>query len=125
MDKSLLVKFLCFLATLIQGDTLNSDRWLLLRKRLPKTRQMERLIYIGCGSGAFSIGSALRGYDVLGISWDERNQRVTGERAEICNAITDKFDVLDVRRLNSRDDLAIHFDVAICKELLLFSNPRQ
>lgn len=118
MDKSLLVKFLGFPATLIHGDTLIMDRWLWLIKHLPKTRQMEALIDIGCGSGAFSIGAALRGYNVLGLSWDERNQRVAGERAEICNAKTAKFDVLDVRRLDSRDDLAINFDVAICFEVI-------
>jgi SAM-dependent methyltransferase len=118
MDKSLLVKFLGFPATLIHGDTLIMDRWLWLINHLPKTEQRERLIDIGCGTGAFSIGAALRGYDVLGLSWDERNQRVAGERAEICNAITAKFDVFDVRRLDSRDDLSDNFDVAICFEVI-------
>lgn len=118
MDKSLFVKFLGFPATLIHGDTLIMDRWFWLKNNLPKSKQMERLIDIGCGTGAFSIGAALRGYDVLGLSWDERNQRVAGERAEICNAKTAKFDVLDVRRLDSRDDLAINFDVAICLEVI-------
>lgn len=118
MDKSLLVKFLGFPATLIHGDTLIMDRWLWLKKHLSKTKQMERLIDIGCGTGAFSIGAALRGYDVLGLSWDERNQRVAGERAEICNAKTAKFDVFDVRRLDRRDDLANNFDVAICLEVI-------
>ena len=40
------------------------------------SRNQEALIDIGCGSGAFSIGAALRGYNSLGLSWDERNQQV-------------------------------------------------
>ena len=55
------------------------------------------MIDVGCGTGAFSIGAALRGYDTLGLSWDERNQSVAGGRAEICKANTAKFEVLDVR----------------------------
>jgi 2-polyprenyl-3-methyl-5-hydroxy-6-metoxy-1,4-benzoquinol methylase len=118
MDKSLLVKLLGFPATLIHGDTLIMDRWFWLKNHLPKSKQMDKLIDIGCGTGAFSIGAAIRGYDVLGLSWDERNQWVASERAEICNVKSAKFDVFDVRRLDSRDDLASNFDVAICFEVI-------
>ena len=38
------------------------------------------------------------------------------ERAKICKANTAKFEVLDVRNLESRDDLIGQFDVAICLE---------
>ena len=116
MDKSLLVKIFGFSANFIHGDTLILDRWLWLRKRLPETQNGERLIDIGCGTGAFSIGAALRGYNTLGLSWDERNQRVAGERAKICRANTAGFEVLDVRNLDSRGDLRGQFDVAICLE---------
>ena len=116
MDKSLLVKIFGLHANFIHGDTLMLDRWLWLKKRLPETKNGEKLIDIGCGTGAFSIGAALRGYDTLGLSWDERNQRVAGERAEICRANTAAFEVLDVRNLESRDDLLGQFDVAICLE---------
>lgn len=116
MDKSLLVKIFGFYANFIHGDTLILDRWLWIKKRLPETKNGERLVDIGCGTGAFSIGAALRGYETLGLSWDERNQRVAGERAKICRANTAKFEVLDVRNLESRDDLIGQFDVAICLE---------
>src|SRR5262245_58070163 len=86
MNKSLLVKIAGFPATMIHGDTLMLDRWLWLRQRLPKTRNGDTLIDVGCGTGAFSIGAALRGYECLGLSWDERNQRVAGERARLCGA---------------------------------------
>ena len=116
MDKSFLVKLLGFPATLIHGDTLVVDRWLWLRKRLPETKNGEKLIDIGCGTGAFSIGAALRGYEALGLSWDKRNQRVARERAKICKANTAKFEVFDVLYLDRRDDLIGQFDVAICLE---------
>jgi len=118
MDKSLLVRYLGFPATLVHGDSTTLDRWLWLRQRLPRTRESERLIDIGCGSGAFSIGAALRGYDVLGLSWDERNQQVARERALLCGAESATFDVLDVRRLGERLDLRQMFDVAICCETI-------
>lgn len=116
MDKSLLVRLFGFPATLIHGDPLVLDRWLWLRQRLPRTRNCERLLDIGCGSGAFSIGAALRGYDVLGLSWDERNQQVARERAALANAESAKFEVFDVRKLDRRSDLHSGFDVAICTE---------
>jgi 2-polyprenyl-3-methyl-5-hydroxy-6-metoxy-1,4-benzoquinol methylase len=116
MDESLLVKIVGWPATLIHGDTAVLDRWLWLRKRLPKTANGERVVDIGCGTGAFSIGAALRGYEVLGLSWSERNQEVARERAQLCNARSAAFDVLDVRNLDSRHDLNCKFDVAICCE---------
>jgi SAM-dependent methyltransferase len=116
LDKSLLVKIFGFRVNFIHGDTLMLDRWLWLKKSLPETKNGERLIDIGCGTGAFSIGAALRGYDTLGLSWDERNQRVAGERAKICGANSAKFEVFDIRNLESREDLRGKFDVAICLE---------
>jgi 2-polyprenyl-3-methyl-5-hydroxy-6-metoxy-1,4-benzoquinol methylase len=72
MDKSLLVRIFGFRATVIHGDLLVLDRWLWLKKRLPFTRNGEKLIDVGCGSGAFTIGAALRGYQAIGLSWDVR-----------------------------------------------------
>jgi len=118
MDKSLLTKIIGFPATLIHGDTLVLDRWRWLKARLPITRNGEKLIDIGCGTGAFSIGAALRGYEALGLSWDERKQHVAGDRAKICKAESAKFEVLDVRNLETRDDLIGKFDVAICFETI-------
>jgi SAM-dependent methyltransferase len=116
MDKSLLTRIVGFPATLIHGDTLVLDRWRWLAARLPETKNGEKLIDIGCGSGAFSIGAAIRGYEALGLSWDERNQRVASERARICKARSAQFEVMDVRELDSRHDLHSRFDVAICLE---------
>jgi len=101
---------------MVHGDTLMWDRWKWLGKRLPHTNNQERLIDVGCGTGAFSIGAARRGYQVLGLSWDERNQTVAQVRAGLCHAPNAKFEILDVRQLHTRDDLWNQYDVAICLE---------
>jgi 2-polyprenyl-3-methyl-5-hydroxy-6-metoxy-1,4-benzoquinol methylase len=116
--KSALVRIFGFPATLIHGDTLVLDRWLWLKERLPQTSTSEKLIDIGCGTGAFTIGAALRGYEALGLSWDERNQSVASQRALICGAKSAKFEVLDIRKLDQRQDLISQFDVAICLEAI-------
>jgi SAM-dependent methyltransferase len=116
MDKSLLVRIFGFPATLIHGDTLVLDRWRWLKRRLPITANGEKLIDIGCGTGAFTIGAARRGYTALGLSWDERNQTEARKRAQICRTSNVSFDVCDVRYLHERTEYYNQFDVAICTE---------
>lgn len=118
MDRSALVRLVGFPATLVHGDPLVLDRWFWLKARLPKTRNGERLLDVGCGSGAFSIGAALRGYRALGLSWDERNQSVANERAICCKASSAQFEVLDIRELDRRADFVGGFDVVICLETI-------
>jgi SAM-dependent methyltransferase len=89
-----------------------------LKRRLYRTRNQERLLDVGCGTGAFTIGAARLGYRALGLSWDEANQRAARERASICGVSGVEFDVLDVRQLDKRTDLIAQFDVAICCEVV-------
>lgn len=116
MDKSFLVRVFGFPAALIHGDALILDRWRWLKKRLPKTNNKENLIDIGCGGGVFSIGAALRGYNSLGLTWDESDKNAAQVRAKICGVSAAGFEVFDVRNLDDRNDLAGRFDVAICFE---------
>lgn len=116
MDKSLLVRVFGFQATLIHGDTLVLDRWRWLKRRLPITANGEKLIDIGCGSGAFTIGAARRGYTALGLNWDERELTAAQKRAQMCRASNASFDVCDVRDLHKRTEYNNQFDVAICTE---------
>jgi 2-polyprenyl-3-methyl-5-hydroxy-6-metoxy-1,4-benzoquinol methylase len=117
MNSSPLVRLLGFPATLIHGDTLVLDRWLWLRSRLPRVGNGQaRLLDVGCGSGAFTIGAALRGYSSLGLSWDRRNQEMAAERATICRAPLARFEVCDVRNLDERADLTDSCDAVICCE---------
>lgn len=106
-----------FLSYLIRGDTLVMDRWRWVAKQLPETRNGESLLDVGCGTGAFTIGAARRGYRSLGLSWDERNQKVAARRAEACGqADRTKFEIQDVRKLHDRQDLSGMFDVCLCCE---------
>jgi 2-polyprenyl-3-methyl-5-hydroxy-6-metoxy-1,4-benzoquinol methylase len=114
-DKSSLVRIIGFPALLIHGDLLVLDRWRWLKRRLPVTSNGESLIDIGCGTGAFTIGAARRGYASVGLSWDERNQKVAYERAKICG-VNVKFPVTDVRNLGKLTEYRNCFDLAICFE---------
>jgi SAM-dependent methyltransferase len=85
---------------------------------LPLTANDEKLLDVGCGTGAFTIGSARRGYRAVGLSWDERNQTEARKRAELCRAPTAEFIVCDVRKLHERAEFHGQFDVAICAETI-------
>lgn len=115
--KSLPVRAVGFPATLIHGDTLVLDRWRWLRDHL-QPGNGRRLIDVGCGTGAFTIGAARLGYSALGLSWDSRNQETAARRAAMCGARTAEFQVLDVRRMDDRPDLTSQFEVAICLETI-------
>ena len=105
-----------FFSYLVRGDTLVLDRWLWITRRLPRTRNDEQLIDVGCGTGAFTIGAARRGYQALGLSWDTRNQSVAEQRAAACRQAGARFEVVDVRRLGDEEHLRGKFDVALCCE---------
>lgn len=116
--KAFLVKSVGWPAPLFHSDTAVLDRWLWLRKRLPRGDGTQQLIELGCGSGAFTIGSSLRGYQTLGLSFDERNQAIAESRARMCNAMNARFEVQDIRRLDERSDLRGKFDVVIMTEVI-------
>lgn len=116
MKKSLLVRIFGFPATLIHGDSLVLDRWRWICRRLPVTVNGETLLDVGCGSGAFTIGAAKRGYSSLGLSWDERNQAVASERAVMCATTDANFSIQDVRELEFRQDLQGCYDVVLSCE---------
>lgn len=116
MDRSFLVRLFGFPATLVHGDPLVLDRWRYLCTRLPVTRNGEKLLDIGCGTGAFTIGAARRGYRTIGLSWDERNQQAARERARLCNVPATEFPIQDVRNLDQCSEFFGAFDVAICCE---------
>ena len=113
-----LLKEVLFAKGLIHGDTLVLDRWRFICKYLPVARGVPpNLIDIGCGSGAFSIGAALLGYNVLGLSWDEINQRKAEARARSLGIEgMAEFPIGDARRLDEIDFGSKKFDYALCME---------
>jgi 2-polyprenyl-3-methyl-5-hydroxy-6-metoxy-1,4-benzoquinol methylase len=114
---SILVRVFGWPATLVHGDTLVLDRWLWLRNHLPETwSEPKNLLDVGCGSGAFTIGSARRGYRSLGLSWDKRNLHTAETRARLCKAHLASFEVQDARHLDQRTDLHNRFDVLVSCE---------
>jgi SAM-dependent methyltransferase len=115
---SLLVRLFGFHAMLIHADSTVVDRWLWLKRRLPKATSEESLLDVGCGSGAFTIGAAKRGYRALGLSWDKRNQTVATQRAAICGATNASFNIEDARKLDSRKDLLGKFDIVVSLECI-------
>jgi SAM-dependent methyltransferase len=117
--RDFLVRLLGFPATLIHGDTMVLDRWLFLRKHLPAPEgEPKRLVEVGCGSGAFTIGAALRGYDAIGLSWDEAAQEAAIRRAGLCQATSASFRITDVRNLDRLSDLHGTCDTVICCETI-------
>jgi SAM-dependent methyltransferase len=113
---SLLVRTIGFPATLLHGDAMVLDRWRWLKSRLPRSGNGESLLDVGCGSGAFAIGAARRGYKTLGLTWDAQDRDVAEVRARICGTHQARFEQFDVRCLGLRTELHGLFDVVICTE---------
>lgn len=97
---------------LLRGDTLVLDRWIWLSRRLPITRDKLKLLDVGCGSGAFTIESALRGYNSTGLSWDNANNSKAVARSRSAG-VSDHcaFEICDVRQLDKH--LGDEYDVII------------
>jgi SAM-dependent methyltransferase len=111
-----LTRMLGSLAGLIQGDTLVRERWLWLERRLPETANDEHLLDVGCGMGAFTICAALRGYNAIGLTWNDEDAEVARARAKIIGAARASFSICDVRSLGDRQDLKDKFDFVVCCE---------
>lgn len=84
---------------------------------LPQAKGNE-LLDVGCGTGSFSIGMARRGYSVIGLSWDQRNNKVAQERAKMCGAHGARFEIQDVRALHQRKEFRGRFGVVVCTEVI-------
>lgn len=118
IGNSALVRLSGFPATLVHGELLVLDRWRWLRKYLPVTHNNEKLVDIGCASGAFTIGAALRGYEAVGLSWDQRDLALASERAKLSGANRATFCLQDVRLLDQRVEFRETFDLVVCCEVI-------
>jgi 2-polyprenyl-3-methyl-5-hydroxy-6-metoxy-1,4-benzoquinol methylase len=115
----LIVRIIGWPATLIHGNTKVLDRWTFLKSRIPKARGTgERVLEVGCGTGGFTMGVALRGYEAVGLSWDQRNQTVAERRARVLSIGNVSFPICDVRELDGRSEFKEAFDIVICCEVI-------
>jgi len=108
-------KILLFYLSTIKGDGLAFDRFRWIKKNLPKTNN-QLLLDVGCGKGAFSIYASLKGYNCLGLTWDEKDKREAETNTKKLNLNNCNFEVQDVRELNKRKDLFNKFDLILCTE---------
>jgi len=100
---------------LLTGDPLVLDRWLWLRRHLP--RQPGRILDAGAGNGWFAINSAMRGHDVLGLGLEGADMRRAAIRATHLG-VPAQFEVQDLRDLEYRGDLRDNFDCVVCTETI-------
>jgi len=113
---NILVKLIGHPATILHGDTAVFDRWWWLKKYL-KSGNL-RTLDAGCGSGAFTMYAAKIGNEAIGISFDQRNDRVAAERAKILGISNVSFIQGDLRKLDEMSEVLKKFDQIICFETI-------
>ncbi|MEO6153031.1 MAG: methyltransferase domain-containing protein [Croceibacterium sp.] len=117
LDRSLLVRLFGPRAALVHGDMMMLDRWGFVKSVMPRTGNGEAAFDVGCGTGAFSLNLAERGYDVVGLSWDRRNQAVAEERAAICGLSGNvSFPIGDARELDRHEQYKNRFEYVVSLE---------
>lgn len=114
--KNILIKIMGYPATIIHGDCAVLDRWRWLRKHLRSGSL--RTLDAGCGSGSFTMYAAKRGSEAVGISFDERNNKVAAERARILGIPRISFIDGDLRELDKMFSALGKFDQIICCETI-------
>lgn len=115
MRKNLIKTFGHFLL-FIFGDLLVLDRWLWLKKYIKKTNNNEKVIDIGCGNGAASIGLSFLGYHVVGISNQKNNNENAIKSSKYLNAKNISFLETDVFKIT--DFFSDEFDIVVCTEVI-------
>ena len=115
---NILIKLFGFHALLVHGSPMFSDRWFWLKNHLETSKNKDKVLDIGCGSGALTIYAAKKGYKATGISYSEANHKTGSLRAELCNVPETEFIVHDLRELQTLTNLQNYFDIIICFETI-------
>ncbi len=111
-----LVRLIGWPATVLHGDPAVFDRWRWLRRHLQAGPL--RTLDAGSGSGAFTMYAAKLGNEAVGISYDERCNRVARERARILGLRSIEFVDGDLRELERWSNELGTFDQIICFETI-------
>lgn len=114
--KNLALRIFGIALAVLFGDPAAFDRWWWLRHRL--RRGDLRTLDAGCGSGALTLYAARAGNDAIGISFDDRNNRVATERTRLLGITRVKFMTGDLRKLNTFASSLGIFDQIICFETI-------
>jgi len=77
-----------------------------------------RTLDAGCGSGAFTMYAAKIGNEAVGISFDERNNKVAEDRAKFLKIQNIRFITGDLRKLDELKNNLGNFDQIICFETI-------
>jgi SAM-dependent methyltransferase len=111
-----LLRLVGWRALFLQGDPLVYDRFIWLRRHLRPGPV--RTLDAGCGNGAFTMYAARIGNEVLGLSFDDANNRKAVARAAMLKLGNARFVPCDLRRLDSmRAEFGL-FDQVICLETI-------
>ncbi|HEX6277290.1 MAG TPA: methyltransferase domain-containing protein [Polyangiaceae bacterium] len=104
-------------ALLHTWDPMVPDRWRWLSRHLHPTRPGERLLDVGCGAGAFTMGAALQGYEAVGLTWSADEQARASRRAQRLGANA-RFEKVDARELDTVAELKSAFSVVVLCEVI-------
>ena len=113
---NLLVKLFGHIATVFFGDPAVFDRYIWLERHLK--RGSLRTLDAGSGSGAFTMYAAKTGNEAVGISFDEKNNKIAEERVHILGLKNIKFITADLNNLNQLSEDLGKFDQIICFEII-------
>lgn len=111
-----LLKVLGWKATVLHGDPLCYDRYHWIQKHLQPGPL--KTLDAGCGNGCFSFYAATQGNDVLGLSFDEPQNKAAAERGRLLGLKNARFEVLDLRDLHKVRDTLGQFDQILLLETI-------
>jgi len=95
------------------GESGTWDRYRWFSRLLPRTRDGLRLLDVGCGNGSFTLEAAARGYDCVGLTWDDAAAEKAQGRASLIG-VEARFVAQDARQLDQAElglfDFIINFE---------------
>jgi SAM-dependent methyltransferase len=100
----------------LQRDPSVFDRWWWLRRHL--RRGTWRTLDAGCGAGEFTLYAAKLGNRAIGLSFDDRLNRLGQLRAQILHITNVEFRTVDLRALDQLKEPLGKFDQIICFETI-------